>query len=81
MPKKEIHIGKLIKKKMEEDGRKMAWLAEKMCRTRNWVYQIHKQKHIHPSLLIEISIFLNTNLFSPYFENVNERIQEKNNKM
>ena len=78
---KEIHIGKFIKKKMQDEGRKTIWLAEKIARTRSCIHHIYRQEHINPQQLIEISSFLKTNLFVPYFEYVNEIIQEKNSKM
>ena len=76
-----IHIGKLIEKKMKEDGRKASWLAEKIPCNRNNIYQIYKQAHIHPLLLINICICLKINLFAVYFDYVNEQIQKESCKM
>jgi len=76
-----IHIGKMIQNKMDEDGRKASWLAEKLYCNRNNIYRIYQQEHINPEQLIQISIHLKINLFSYYFEYVNEEIQKKSCKM
>ena len=77
----QIHIGKLIQKKMEEDGRKVSWLAKKIPCHRNHIYQIYDQEHVNPVLITKISFILKTNFFILYYEYVNEHIQEKNDKM
>ena len=71
---KDIHIGQLIQKKMEDDGRKVSWLADKMGCHRNNIYLIYQQKHLHSVQLIRISQHLRINLFSPYYEYVNDCI-------
>jgi hypothetical protein len=76
-----FHIGKFIQSKMEEDGRKAKWLAKKINCHRNNIYKIYQQEHINPELLIQISIHLNLNLFSHYFEYVNAQIQKESCKM
>ena len=75
-----LHIGKLIQQKMDEDGRKVTWLAKKIPCHRNNIYQIYQQEHIHPALLSRISTILKFNFFSYYYDDINERILKENNK-
>ena len=69
----EMHIGKLIKKKLEDDGRKVVWLANKIhCNRRN-IYDIFDRSSIDTELLLRISLVLNTNFFaylSEYYQNM-----------
>ena len=68
-----IHIGKLIKKKMEEDGRKASWLAEKLhCETSN-IYKIYEKPTINTELLLHIAQALQTNFFEYYSKALSEK--------
>ena len=67
-------IGELVRKKMKERERKTDWLAKKINCHRNNIYKIYRQEHIHPELLLRISIILNHNFFSHYFDYVEEKI-------
>jgi len=69
------HDGMLIREKMEREGRKAEWLAQKLACHRNNVYRIYQQEHLHPELLIKISIILKHNFFSYYFNYVEEKIK------
>ncbi|MDR2963443.1 MAG: XRE family transcriptional regulator [Bacteroidales bacterium] len=62
----EIHIGALIKAKMHEQGRRSAWLAEKLPCDRSNVYRIFKNPSIDTALLTRISEILGYNFFSHY---------------
>jgi len=73
--KESIHTGKLIKQKMEEEGRKAEWLAKKIPCHKTHIYRIYAQEYVHPELLIRISIFLKHNFFTHHFNYVNEQIQ------
>jgi len=75
-----IHIGKLIQQKMEDDGRKVSWLAQKIGCNRNNIYQIYQRQSIDTKTLIKICISLEINLFSNYFEYINEQILKKAQK-
>jgi len=79
--KEEIHIGKLIKKKMDEDGRKTKWLADKIHCNRNNIYRIYQQQHIDFELLLRICLHLEIDLFINYSEYLRELIKEKNSKL
>ena len=76
-----INIGEAIKRKMEEDGRKTKWLAEKINCDRTNIHRIYQHKHIDPELLMQICIHLEIDLFSLYSQQINEEIQKKRDKM
>jgi len=61
-----IHIGSLIKKKMEEDGRKTGWLAKQIhCKESN-IYKIYEKSSINSELLLHISQALQMDFFEYY---------------
>lgn len=67
----EIHIGSIIKRVMNEQGRKTTWLAEKICRHRSSVHEVYNKKDLDTFLLMSISEALGVNFFkyySDYFE-------------
>ena len=64
MPNDEIHIGSLIKNKLNEDGRKVEWLAQKIHCKRDNIYKIFLKASIDTTLLLYISIALKTNFFA-----------------
>jgi len=75
-----INIGEAIKKKMEEDGRKVSWLAEKINCNRNNIYRIYEKKHLDTELLLQICVHLEIDLFSLYSQQINEEIHKKGGK-
>ena len=79
--KEEIHVGKWIKKKMEESGRKVTWLAQKLNCNRNNIYDIYKRVSINTDMLMEICNCLNINPNDCYFEQKNEENIEKNDRV
>jgi len=72
-----VHMGKEVRKRMTEDGRKTNWLAKKIECDTSKVYRIYHQQYIEIEYLIPISIFLDFNFFSYYSEYVNELIHKK----
>ena len=63
MLKNEFHIGKLIKHKLEEDGRRIEWFAKKIqCKRRN-IYNIFNRFSIDTEQLLKISLVLQINFF------------------
>jgi hypothetical protein len=58
-----IHIGKLIQKKMDEDGRKVCWLAGKINCDESTVYRIYQQRYIHIEQLNRICLCLDFDFF------------------
>ena len=70
------HIGDLIKKTLEEDGRSAIWLAEKIhCKRRN-VYNIYNRASINTAQLLRISLALKTDFFV-YFSEIYEKMIDK----
>jgi len=80
MSKKEIHIGKRIENKMNDDGRKTKWLAKQLTCDTSLVHRIYDQQFPDTSRLIDISIILETDFFAYYSEYVIKEIQNKNGK-
>lgn len=69
----EIHIGKLIKKRLLETGMSKREFARRINKTSQNVYDIFERKTIDTGLLLTISDVLDFNFFEPY------SIQVKNN--
>ena len=59
----EIHIGKLIRSKLDEDGRYAMWLAKRVPCSRGHIYKIFEMQDIHPKQLYRISIAMNYDFF------------------
>lgn len=66
------HIGKLIKAKLDEQGRRYSWLAEKLGYTRSNMYKIFENERIDTDLLIKISQILGCDFFAFYSEYLNK---------
>jgi hypothetical protein len=65
----EVHIGKLIRQKLDEKDRSMAWLARKVnCDSSNFC-KLLARSHINTQLLFHISIVLEEDFFV-YYSNV-----------
>lgn len=58
-----IHVGKMIKKVLDEHGQKASWLAKQLHCNRTNVYSIFKRDNIDIVLLMRISNILNHNFF------------------
>lgn len=59
-----VHIGSIIRQKLQEQGRSAAWLAKQIPCTRNNVFKIMRKPHISTDLLLRISKILDYNFFS-----------------
>ena len=59
----EIHIGKLIQRKLKEQERSGAWLARKLFTDPSNVSKIIRKQHIDTELLMRISLVLNFDFF------------------
>jgi len=71
---KEIHIGKLIRNKLNEEGRSPTWLAGKIPCTKKYIYKILEKSDIHPKQLQRISIVMKFDFFAYYSETVRNEI-------
>jgi hypothetical protein len=65
-----IHIGSLIKQKLVDEERSIAWLAQKIPCDRSNLYKILKKVHIPSDLLLRISKILDFDFFKYYSENL-----------
>jgi hypothetical protein len=66
--KEQIHIGKLIRQKLEEKNRSIAWLARNVnCDSSN-LCKILTRSYIDTQLLYHISIIMEEDFFSYYSE-------------
>ena len=74
----QFHIGKLIKAKLDEQGRKASWLAKQVNCTRFNMYKIFQREWIDTKLLLEISKALDFNFFECYARHFEERKFESN---
>ncbi|GHT42562.1 hypothetical protein AGMMS49965_14320 [Bacteroidia bacterium] len=63
---KEIHIGKLIRRKLKEEERTVAWLARQMGCDRSRLYLIFKNQHIDTELLLKFAEILHHDFFAHY---------------
>jgi plasmid maintenance system antidote protein VapI len=61
-----VHIGSIIKRKVNEKGISVSKFAEKLNCTRATVYGIFEQEHINTHRLVQISEILNYNFFSEF---------------
>lgn len=62
----EIHIGQLIKKRLQETGMSKTEFARRINKTSQNVYDIFERKTIDTGLLYTISSILDFNFFEPY---------------
>jgi hypothetical protein len=77
-----VHIGKQIRQKMDEDGRKANWLAKQIgCDESVVTRMIYQKQHPASERVIKISILLKTDFFAHYSEYINEEIQKENPKI
>ena len=67
-PEYQIHIGNLISEKLKSSGHSTAWLAEMIHCKRANVYKIFGKSSIDTTLLLRISLALETDLFFYYSE-------------
>lgn len=59
-----MHIGTLIRERLETDGHSVAWFARQICCTRTHVYKIFNKENIDTELLRRISRVLNHDFFA-----------------
>ncbi|MDR2962683.1 MAG: XRE family transcriptional regulator [Bacteroidales bacterium] len=68
MKNHEVHIGKIIKQRLQEQERSMAWLAQKVHCDRNNFYKKLNSDNIDIDLLLRISRALHEDFFHHYSE-------------
>lgn len=72
-----MHIGQLIKQKMEEEGKTVSWLARNLSYCRTNVYKIYEKKSIDTDLLLRISALLEYDFFSDYTNEFDKNVPNK----
>ena len=75
----ELHIGKMIKSKMKEEGRKAKWLADKIACETSVIYRIYKRRFPETERLFKICTHLKMNVYIHYFDHVNALIRKEHN--
>ena len=70
----EIHIGKLIKNRLEEIGMTKTEFARRINRTSQNVYDIFDRKTIDTGLLFKISTILDSNFFERFSLKLNSKL-------
>ena len=67
MPNMEqIHIGKVIRKQLHNQGRSTVWLARQIPCSANHLYKVYRKPDINTGLLRRISEILEYNFFELY---------------
>jgi len=69
-----MHIGRLIKKQMETQGKTTSWLARELSYCRTNVYKIYDKKSIDTDLLLRISSLLKYDFFELYSEKIRRSV-------
>lgn len=69
-----MHIGRLIKKQMETQGKTTSWLARELSYCRTNVYKIYDKKSIDTDLLLRISSLLKYDFFELYSEKIRRNV-------
>ena len=74
---KKIHIGDIIKKKLNEQERSLYWLADKMGCDHSNLYKKLKKPHICCLLLHCISEVLHVDFFSYYTQSLSFNLNDE----
>lgn len=61
-----IHIGKEIRKQVEEQGKTSVWLARELGCHRTNLYKIYEKRTIDTGILLRLSRILHYNFFGLY---------------
>ncbi|MDR0368800.1 MAG: helix-turn-helix domain-containing protein [Bacteroidales bacterium] len=71
--KEPLHIGNIIREKLEEEGRAASWLAKKINCDRTNIYKIFNRQDINTEQLLKISEALHYDFFAHYSEFIREK--------
>ena len=72
-----MHIGKLIRDKLNENGQSASWLARKVHCDRSNFNKILKKNHMDTPLLLRISEVMDFDFFRYYSHLINSQEQEE----
>lgn len=71
IPVENLHVGRLVRRKLREQGRSVTWLAQQIPCTRNHMYKIFQKQNVDTALLLRISCVMNYNFFNDFFQESN----------
>lgn len=60
----ELHIGKMIRERVEQRGISVEWLARQLCCERTNVYSIYRRRSVDTDLLLRLSRILEYDFLS-----------------
>lgn len=72
-----IHIGKLIRQKMEERQRTVVWLAQRLSCSKTNVYKIFDKYSVDTDTLARISTILEFDFFSLYSKEIKKDVKQE----
>lgn len=70
-----MHIGRLIKQKVEERHKTVVWLAHELSCHRSNVYKIYEKSSIDTDVLLHLSRILDYDFFGHYTEEIHKKKQ------
>lgn len=75
---RKVHLGELIKEKVNTSGYTITEFAEKIGLSRPAVYQLFNKQSIDTELLVRISLLLKENFVKHIFQYIEENLQKEN---
>lgn len=76
-----IHIGELIRYKLDENQRSIAWLSRKVHRDRSSLCKLLKKDSIDTKLLFDISTALQFDFFCYYSDKLHKPKMKQNEEL
>lgn len=68
-----IHVGRTIRRHLEQHGISIAWLARQVKCDQSNLCKHLQQSHIYPELLLKISLVLKTDFFALYSDFISKQ--------
>jgi len=72
-----IHIGRLIRQELQNQGYTVTWLAKELNCSRSNIYKLFEKPTLDTSILMQISKLLNVNFFRCYVDEVERLMPEE----
>ena len=73
-----IHVGKLIRERLKEEGKSVVWLAQELGCHRTNVYNIFEKNSLDTNTIRRISIIMRHNFFDYLQEDTQKQIDSCN---
>jgi hypothetical protein len=73
-----VHIGKIIEQKISESGFSKSYVAEKINRSPQTLYDIFQKPNINTDLLLQLGEVLNYDFFQHYINPKNASVKIEN---